>query len=64
MADKKDKKEEKKPKPKHKNGGEMSFGMQILLFVIVVFIIWVLAGKPESQNVDRPFIQGQPSVLQ
>jgi len=58
MADKKDdkKKDEKKDKPKHHSSGGMSFGMEIILFMVALFILWVLFSKP-SENVDKPFIQ-------
>ena len=56
MAEKsKDKKDIKKPS--HHSGGEMHFGLEVLLFVVAVFIIWVLAGgakKPVTN--EKPFI--------
>jgi hypothetical protein len=52
-----EKKEDKKPK-KH-SGGEMSFGLEIILFIVAIFVIWVLMGKPKSENTDKPFIKGQ-----
>ena len=64
MADKsKDKKDEKKKPKKHHSGGEMSFGMEIILFMIAIFIIWALVGQPKSENVDKPFIKGQTTVI-
>ncbi len=61
MADKK--KDDKKSKPKaHKSGGEMSFGMEILLFLLAIFVIWVFVGKPKTENADKPFIKGQSIV--
>jgi hypothetical protein len=64
MAEKlKEKKDEKKKPKKHSSGG-ISFGMEVLLFVLAVFIIWVLVGQPKSENVDKPFMQGQPSISQ
>ena len=53
------KKDDKKPAPKKHTGGEMSFGMEIILFLIAIFVIWVLVGKPRSENTDKPFIKGQ-----
>lgn len=65
MAEKKKdfKKDEKKPAPKHHSGGEMSFGMEIILFMIAIFVIWVLVGQPRTENTDKPFIKVQPTVL-
>lgn len=52
-------------KPKHHSSGGMSFGMEIILFIIVLFILWALMKKP-SENVDKPFIQADtaPTVIQ
>jgi hypothetical protein len=55
MAENKDKKDDKKHS--HHSGGEMHFGVEVLLFVLAVFILWVLAGgakKPADQQ--KPFI--------
>lgn len=46
------------------NKGEISFGMEILLFLVAFFAIWVLSGKPSSENVDKPFIKGQTMTTQ
>ena len=37
---------------KNYNGGEMSFGIEILLFLVVIFVIWILVGgaKKEPQG--------------
>ncbi len=71
MADKKDdkkkddkKKEEKKSSHKKHSGGEMSFGLEVVLFVLAIFVIWVLMGKPKSENADKPFIKGQTTTVQ
>lgn len=55
MADDK-KKDDKKGKKKAGSGG-MSFGLEILLFLLAIFIIWVLMGKPQSEDSDKPFIR-------
>lgn len=51
MAEKsKDKEDVKKH---HPSGGEMNFGLEVILFVVVIFIIWLLAGgakKPQPQS--------------
>lgn len=46
-----------------KNRGEISFGMEILLFVLAIFIIWVLVGEPRTENYDKPFIKGQSVIV-
>ncbi|MFA6386765.1 MAG: hypothetical protein WCW04_03290 [Candidatus Paceibacterota bacterium] len=45
----------KKPAPKH-HGGGMSFGVEIIIFLVVLFIAWMMLGK-RTGNTDRPFIQ-------
>jgi hypothetical protein len=57
------KKDDKKPKPKKHSGGEMSFGMELILFLVAIFVIWVLVGKPTSENADKPFIKGQATTI-
>ena len=71
MADKKEdkkkdntKKEDKKPSHKKHSGGEMSFGLEVVLFVVAIFVLWLLMGKPQSENSDKPFIQGQSTTVQ
>jgi len=55
--DDKKKSEEKKPtSKKHHTGGEMNFGIEILIFLVILFIIWALMGKT-SENADKPFIK-------
>lgn len=53
----------KKPAPKKHSGGEMSFGMELILFLVAIFVIWVLVGKPRSENADKPFIKGQTTNI-
>ena len=59
MADKKDDKKKddkkKKPAPKH-HGGGMSFEVEIIIFLIILFIVWMMLGK-HGENTDKPFIQ-------
>lgn len=61
MAEKKkdDKKDIKKKKSSHHSGGEMSFGMEIVLFMVALFVLWVLVGQPKTENTDKPFIKTQ-----
>jgi len=55
MAEKsKDKKEKGHS---HHSGGEMHFGLEVLIFVVIIFVIWVFTGgakKPVEQQ--KPFI--------
>lgn len=37
-------------KIKKHNGGEMEFGMQIILFILVIFIIWILMGGHKKEQ--------------
>ena len=59
MADKKD---AKKPK-KHSKGG-ISFEAEILLFVLAAFLLWLLVGRPQTQNADKPFMKEKTVQLQ
>lgn len=38
------------------NGGEISFGVEVLLVVVGIFIIWILMGGAKKP-VDKPFIK-------
>ena len=38
------------------NGGEISFGLEVLLFVVVIFIIWILMGGAKKPVEEKPFI--------
>ena len=39
------------------NGGEISFGMEILLFLLVLFILWVLTGGQKHEDAKKPFVK-------
>jgi hypothetical protein len=55
MAEKKD--EKKKDSKKHvSHKGGLSFGVEVLLFVIAVFILWILTGGTKKPVEDKPFI--------
>lgn len=58
MAEKpKDKKDDKKKKSgQHHGGGGMSFGIEIIIFLIILFIVWAMFGK-RTENTEKPFIQ-------
>ncbi|MFA6355057.1 MAG: hypothetical protein WCW65_01365 [Candidatus Paceibacterota bacterium] len=59
MADKKDdkKKDDKKKKTHHSSGG-LSFGVEIIIFLVILFIVWAFFTKP-SEDVDKPFIKAE-----
>jgi hypothetical protein len=46
----------KKNKTLKYNRGEMAFGLEVLLFVVAIFIIWVLFGGGKKPVEDKPFI--------
>ena len=51
-----DKKKDKK-KIEHKHtGGEMSFGMEVLLFIVGIFILWVLTGGTKKEAPKSPLL--------
>ena len=55
MAEKKDDKKKDSKKKTHHKGG-LSFGVEVLLFVIVIFVLWILAGGTKKPIEDKPFI--------
>ncbi len=55
MAEKPKDKKIKKDEPK-KHGGEMNFGVEVLLFVVAVFILWVLAGGAKKEAPKSPIL--------
>lgn len=59
-----EKSKDKKPEVKkhHHSGGEMSFGLEIILFILAIFVVWVLVNKP-TENADKPFIKGTNTVI-
>lgn len=49
---------------KNFNGGEISFGMEVLIFVVVIFVIWVLmGGAKKEQNGDLFLVPNQGEVI-
>lgn len=51
-----DKKPNKKPESPSSKGG-MSFGMEVLLFILAIFIIWILTGGAKKDiETSGPFI--------
>lgn len=51
----KTKKEDKKKHSNH-SGGVIPFGLEVLLFVLAIFIIWILTGGVKKQTEEKPFI--------
>jgi len=57
MAEKPKEKKDDKKKKVHHSGGELNFGIEVLLFVVGIFIIWVLAGgAKKSTTEEKPFM--------
>ena len=57
MAEKpKVKKDDKKKPASHHSSGGMSFGVEIIIFLVILFIVWMMLGK-RTENTDKPFIQ-------
>ena len=51
-----DKNKKKEVKKSHHSKGEMSFGLEVLLFIVVIFIIWIFAGGAKKPVEQKPFI--------
>jgi hypothetical protein len=49
---------------KFRNKGALTFEAEVLLFLLAIFIIWVLAGKPKSENADKPFMKEKTMIIQ
>ncbi len=47
----------KNKKFKNFNAGEMPFGLQIIIFLLIIFVIWVLAGGAKKEEVPSPLIK-------
>ena len=47
--------EKKDKKPVEHKKGVIPFGLEVLLFVLAIFIIWVLTGGMKKKE-DKPFI--------
>lgn len=48
--------EDKKKKEHHHSKGGMSFGFEVLLFVIAVFILWLLTGGAKNETPESPIL--------
>jgi hypothetical protein len=55
------KKDKKKSEHKHHSGGEMNFGVQVILFVVAIFIIWVLTGGTKKEAPKSPLLVPTPT---
>jgi len=62
MAEKPKIKKDKKSEPK-KHGGEMNFGVEILIFIVIIFILWILAGGPKKEQPKSPIIKPDSSEV-
>ena len=49
------KKDNKAKKPEVHKGG-ISFGMEVFLFIVAIFIIWVFMGGMKKTTEEKPFI--------
>jgi hypothetical protein len=38
------------------SGGEIPFGLEVLLFVIAIFVVWILMGGAKKPADTKPFI--------
>lgn len=45
-----------KRKFKNISGGEIPFGLEVLLFIIAIFIIWIFMGGAKQPTDQKPFI--------
>ncbi len=62
MAEKDKKKDDKKKHSSHSKGG-LPFGLEVLLFVVAVFILWVLTGgTKKEQPKTTPLFNPAPEV--
>ena len=52
MADKKP----EKNKTSTKSSGGLSFGMEVLLFMIAIFVIWIMAGGAKKEEPSSPLL--------
>jgi hypothetical protein len=46
-----------KRKLNNKNKGGISFEMEVLIFIVIIFIIWVFTGGSRHQEAQKPFIK-------
>jgi len=56
--DKKKDEKKKEVKKSHHSGGEMNFGVEIVLFLVALFILWAVLSGP-SENADKPLLKAE-----
>lgn len=39
------------------NKGEISFGAEIIIFIVILFIFWLVIGNHNTNSIDKPFIK-------
>ena len=39
------------------NGGGLSFGVEILIFLVIIFILWILAGGAKKEAPKSPILK-------
>ena len=45
------------------NRGELSFEVEILLFILGIFVIWVLTGGSSKKEETKPFLKTTPTEI-
>jgi hypothetical protein len=50
-------------KKKKNSGGEMSFGLEVLLFVVAIFVIWILMGGAKKDKQKSIFLLQEPGQI-
>jgi len=60
MAEKKKDKKKEEKHSGHSKGG-MSFGLEVLLLVVAVFIIWMLTGGNKKEAPKSPVLDKTPA---
>jgi len=45
------------------NRGELSFEVEILLFILGIFVIWVLTGGSSKKEEVKPFLKSTPTEI-
>ena len=53
----------KKLKLEKYNSGEIGFGAEILIFLLIVFVIWVLVGGAKKEQPSSPLLVPRTNQL-
>jgi len=56
-----DKKKDKKKSSSHHSSGGISFGMEVLLFIVAIFILWMLSGGAKKEAPKSPLLVPTPT---